>query len=249
VTYKFKPATIYASYATGYKPGGFNSSFEEDWQLQFEKEMSHNYELGIKAKLFNGLIYTDLAYFYSQIRGQQINRSLESGRGTYLDNTGESRNQGFEISLNVIDYKGFEVKLGYGYTHALIQKYELNDTTDYDGNISPFVPKHTFSIMLAKTFRINSLGIIDRIRLQTDFQQLGEMYWDVDNERLPKQESYGLLNARISFLRKDHSLEFWARNLLDSEYYTYMFMIGNLNSMYGQHGSPREFGVTLSMKF
>lgn len=258
LAYEIENTTIYASYSTGYKPGGFNTSFITQDQIKFTNETSHNYEVGFKTTLLNGLIYSDFSVFNSKIKGQQITRSLVSSTGTvigsYIDNSGISTSKGFEYSLSTKPINGYEASIGYGYTKADIVDYQKNSTTDYSGNITPFVPNHTLNIIFAKTFETKSLTFIDNIRFQGNIQQIGDIYWNLENTM--QQDAYSLVNGLISFKYNNFKLDIWGRNLFDTDYNTYMFSLATYNTSrvatnrwYGQQGQPRNFGTTLSLKF
>lgn len=244
LSYKDENFTLYASYSTGYKPGGFNSTFEETHQIQYKKESSHNYELGFKADILQGIIYSDFTLFLTEIKGQQIARSLTSLTGTYLDNSGKSRNKGAEFSLNTAPVGGFEASVSYGYTLAKIIQYKKNETTDYGGNITPFIPNHTLNVTLAKTVETPHICFLDNVRFQLNLSQVGDIYWNIENEE--SQASYNTLNALISLKYKGAKLDVWGKNLMNTAYNAYLF---KTSAWYGQKGLPQRFGATFSMNF
>lgn len=244
IQYAIGHSTIYASYTTGYKPGGFNATFEEQEQIKFKKEQSNNYEIGFKTDLLNGIIYSDISFFFSNITGQQIARSLTTRTGTYLENSGESENKGVEFSFSTAPINGFETSVNYGYTYAKITEYKKSETMDYSGNINPYVPNHTLNIMLAQTFETKQLRHLDNIRIQANFQQIGDTYWDLENTQL--EEAYNLSNMTLSLNYKQFKLDFWGKNLFDTQYHAYMF---KTSTWYGQRGLPRRFGSTLTLEF
>lgn len=243
IQYSLNHSTLYGSYTTGYKPGGFNATFEKNEQIQFGKEKSNNYEFGLKTDLLNGIIYSDVSFFFSQITGQHILRSLT--RGSYIDNSGKSENKGVEFSLSTAPINGFETSVNYGYTYTEILDYKKSESIDYSGNTSPFVPNHTLNIMLAQTLETNSLDYLDKIKFQVNFQQVGDTYWDIENTQL--EESYNLTNMTISLNYKDFKIDFWGKNLFETEYNAYMF--NAFSQWHGQKGLPRRIGTTLTMEF
>ena len=242
--YKINHSVLYASYTTGYKPGGFNATFEKQEQIQFSKEESNNYEIGLKTDLLDGVIYSDVSFFFSKVSGQQIARSLESSTGTYLDNSGESENKGAEFSISTAPINGFETSVNYGYTKSEIISYIKNSSEIYNGNTTPYVPNHTLNIMLAQTIETQALNYLDNLRFQVDFQQVGDTYWDLENEML--EEAYNLTNLSLSLNYKALKIDFWGKNLFDTHYHAYMF---KTSQWYGQKGLPRRFGTTLTMEF
>ena len=234
---------LYLSYASGYKPGGFNVTFERPEFLKFAKETSHNFEFGVKADLIN-LLFVETSLFYSLIENQQITRTAPSGRGTYLDNSGLSRNIGGEFSLQNLIYHGFEGLIGYGYTHAEILEYVQSATLNYNNNFTPYIPRETLSIQGTQTFKLNKNTVLDKLKLHLAYNLIGESYWNLSNTL--KESKYGLLNGKISFIRKNFQLDFWAKNLTNSTYNAFIFEVGS--AAYAQLGKPRQIGLSFSYR-
>ncbi len=247
LNYEWENASTYISYTTGYKAGGFNASFEKPEHLTFKSEKSYNYEVGLKSYLFSRFLYFDLAVFYTQLKHQQIYRTVPSGRGAYLDNAGVSENKGIEMSLNTMTYKGFKALLSYGYTHSKILKYVKNDKLNYNHHFTPYIPRQTFAIQLNKKFSFFDSKYIDYIQTSVMYQVKGLQYWDLENRY--KEKAYGLLNAKISAVRKNVSVEFWAKNILNQEYKAFLFSIPNLRNTYAQAGGGIQLGFNLSVHF
>ncbi|MBN1119418.1 MAG: TonB-dependent receptor plug domain-containing protein [Bacteroidales bacterium] len=245
LSYEFKNSTLYGSYTTGYKPGGFNSSFEKPEHLAFKHENSRNYELGYKASFLNGILYSDLAIFYTQLKNQQIYRTVPSGRGSYLDNAGVSENKGFEISTKTNSFSGFSAMVSYGYTHSEILEYEEDSARIYNNNFSPYIPRNTFAIQLNYSVFLKQISFIDKVACNITFNQQGELYWNLENNY--KEERYGLLNAKISFIRKSIQLDFWGRNLTNTDYNSFLFEA--LGNTYAQTRKPLHLGMNFSINF
>lgn len=245
LNYRMGGLSVYASYATGYKPGGYNSTFEKPEQLQFKSEKSYNYEAGLKGEVLNGVLFFDLALFTTDLRNQQIYRTAPSGRGSYLDNAGTSRNKGFEISASAKPLSGMDVLLSYGLTDATIKRYVKDTTTNYNGRKTPYIPRNTFSGQLSQEFRIHSLKYLDNVRLNVLYQYIGKQYWDLNNKFA--QEGYGLLQAKAAFSYRNACVEFWGKNLLNTEYTAFLFE--SSNKQYAQTGKPAQLGVNITLDF
>ncbi len=247
VNYKFRNTSLYASYTTGYKSGGFNEVFEKPEHLMFKHEKSFNYEVGMKGAFINHLIYMDAALFYTKLKNQQIYRTVPSGRGSYLENAGLSENKGFEFSLNSKQYKGFSMMLAYGYTDSKILEYVKDSTTNYNNNFTPYIPKHTLAVQLNHTILIHGILFLDKIQWNVLYNVRGVQYWNLENTY--KENSYGLLNAKVSFVKNNIKLDFWGKNLLNEEYNTFLFTIKQLHNTYAQQGKPFQVGVNFSITF
>ncbi len=245
LNYKIKNSNLYVVIARGYKTGGFNSTFERPEDLTFDPEYSWNYEVGVKTPLLKNRIYADVALFYIDWKNQQIYQTVPSGRGSMLKNAGHSVSKGGELSLKTMPLKGYEFTLAYGYTNATFVSYELNSTTNYNSNYLPYVPRHTISLQAGKNFRVNSSNILDNIRISVLYRGAGQIFWDEEN--LHSQSFYGLLDAKVSFVRKSLQFDIWAKNILDACYESFYFEA--LGNKYVQTGRPAQVGMNLSVKF
>ncbi len=246
VSYTFANSLVYLQYATGYKPGGFNIVVNRVEDSEFKKQIAHNYEIGYKQTLLDRRLYADVALFWSDITGQQIVHFIQSGQGTYLDNSRKSRNKGIEVSLNLADLKGFDLNIGYGYTQAKILEYQ-KDTLNYSGKTVPFVPAHTFSATVAKTFKLGDQKFLQSIRLQANYKQMGHIYWRIENDL--EQNTYGLLNASLSFTTKLVNFDLWVQNMTNQKYNVFMLHLSQFNHTFYQKGLPRMIGATISINF
>lgn len=245
LNYRIKKADIYAVVARGYKTGGFNSTFERPEDLTFEPEFSWNYEAGFKGPLFNGRVKADLAVFYIDWKNQQIYQTVPSGRGSMLKNAGHTASKGVEASMTTSPFRGTELMVSYGYTNATFLSNILNATTDYTGNFLPYVPRHTFSVNVMKAIVVENSPVLDQIKINASYNGNGKIYWSDENSHM--QTFYGLLDAKVSFIRKSIQFDIWSKNLLNTYYESFYFeAIGN---KYVQTGKPMRLGINLSVKF
>jgi len=236
---------VYASVTKGYKAGGFNNTAQEEDERTFKPEHSWSYEVGTKASCLNKLIYTDLSFFYIRWNDQQVSQYQPDGRGFVLRNAGKSTSKGFEISMQINALKNLAVQLSYGYTHAKFKEYDDRKGTDYSGNYLPMVPMNTFSAAANYTIQMKDKSFIDKIILHGDYTGLGKLYWREEN--IAKQSFYGILNAKASFVRKNISLDLWAKNIGSEDYISYYFKASGAS--YAQRGKPFTCGVDVNFKF
>ncbi|MEQ8404142.1 MAG: TonB-dependent receptor [Oceanicaulis sp.] len=87
---------VYASYSTGFKPGGFNLSYEavETGIYEFEDETASSWEIGAKGSLLSGAMTYALTYFNQEIEDFQSENFV--GSGFALDNAGSIEVSGLE---------------------------------------------------------------------------------------------------------------------------------------------------------
>lgn len=88
---------VYGSYATGFKPGGFNVSTNAAFTgvFEFEEETSRSFELGAKGSFFNNRFVYAIAYFNQEIEDFQTNNFV--GNGFALENAGSIEVSGIEF--------------------------------------------------------------------------------------------------------------------------------------------------------
>ncbi len=245
ITYNENGRNYYATVTRGFKTGGFNSTIERPEDLTYGPEYSWNYEIGVKAPLFNYHAYLHAALFYIDWKNQQIYQTVPSGRGSMLKNAGRSASKGIELMVKTKSFLGIEPLLTYGYTHATFTEHVVDSLTDHSGNYIPYVPRHTASVSLRKTISLNEKRWLDKIRINLSYKGAGKIFWNEENSH--SQDYYGLLSAKVSFVHELLTLELWGKNLLDTSYEAFYFeAIGN---KYVQSGRPFQVGLNLSVRF
>lgn len=245
LSYAFGASNAYASVTRGFKTGGYNTTFERPEDLSFEPEYSWNYELGIKSTLFNNNLFVEASAFYIDWTNQQISQSVPSGRGFMLKNAGETVSKGLELSVSTATIQGFSFAGAYGLTHATFIKNELSTTVNYNGNFVPFVPRHTLALQANKSINLQWQWL-NRIVLSAIYKGNGDIYWNEKNAA--KQDYYGTLDGRISFVRGNFSFDIWGSNLTNTSYNAFYFDVPQLGKSFVQQGKPMQGGVKLNLK-
>ncbi|MFO7829636.1 MAG: TonB-dependent receptor [Bacteroidales bacterium] len=245
--YKTANGNIYATVAKGYKTGGFNSTFDDNrpQDRTFDPEYSWSYEVGLKTALLNKQIYADMALFYIDWENQQIYQTNPSGYGSRLTNAGETVSKGMELSLQAVPICGYNLSVGYGYTHATFIKYVVNEQTNYNGSFLPYIPRNTLSAQLNKAWYLKDFQWLDEIRLNLLYKGLGKIYWNEENTA--SQSFYSVINAKLSFVKNNIQFDLWGRNLLNNDYHAFYFTV--YDNDFVQTGRPVNFGIDLKIKF
>lgn len=250
LNYKWnKNNNAYVVVAKGYKTGGFNSSFWRPEDLQYKPENSWDYETGVKLSLFNDFLFADFSLFYIDWTNQQISQAAYDystnpprAMGYLLKNAGHSSSKGFEATLKTQTFHGFDFQASYGLTVAKFISYVKDTTTNYNGNYIPYVPKSTMALSAKKTVDVRS-NLINKIIISALYRGAGPIYWDEANSH--KQNFYGLLDAKISFIRKNIRFDIWGENLTNQYYETFYFITSGRS--YVQTGKPLQCGIKLSI--
>lgn len=234
--------TIYASATRGYKSGGFNPSAQLKEDFSYKPEHSWSYEVGAKAHCMNNMIYTDISFFYINWNDQQISQTQPDGKGYILRNAGKSESKGLEATFQITPVRNISFLFNYGYTHATFKRYERDSKTNYNGKYLPMVPRHTISLSGDYSLYIKNSSILDKIVFNAQYKGLGKLYWKEDNA--VSQPFYGTFDAKISFLKKKVSLDFWMKNIGNKKYISYYFVT---SKAYAQEGRPFTCGLNLNI--
>jgi len=232
---------VYASVTKGYKTGGFNTSFDTEAEQTFKPEYSWSYEVGSKYGFLNKKLSGEIAFFYTDWKNQQISQPLASGVGSLLRNAGQSYSKGAEYSLQALFLKDWIFNLSYGYTEARFVDYQ-SGTTDYSDNCIPYIPRHTLMLGSDYTWTFNG-KCLNRALFSLQYVETGKLFWNDQNSA--SQDTYGVMNGKISLNRKNLTLDFWVKNAAATEYTAFYFEMSG--KKYGQKGKPRTLGATLTI--
>lgn len=122
VDYKASPDNLlYATYAEGQKPGGFNSNQAIVAGLPtYDPETVKSYEFGSKNTFLNGTLTANVAIFHNEIRGYQITQSVSvpPNQVSVTRNGGNARINGAEVSLLIRPDRHFTVTANYALADA-----------------------------------------------------------------------------------------------------------------------------------
>jgi outer membrane receptor protein involved in Fe transport len=126
VTVNYKAAddlTLYANYAKGYKPGGFNGSIAiingRPQDESFDQEESVNYEVGMKSTWMDNRLVFNVAVFKMDVTAIQLTTPIQASTGAVTSistNQGDGQVKGFEVETKYAATE--ELTLGFNYALA-----------------------------------------------------------------------------------------------------------------------------------
>ncbi len=123
VTYRFNPDTmVYASYAHGFKAGGFSGSGADI----FGPETVDSYEIGAKAIWFDRRLMTNVAVFRTDYDDLQEAGVLYTPSGapiSFIGNVAESRAEGVELDMSLQATAGLRLRASVGYLSSEYRSY------------------------------------------------------------------------------------------------------------------------------
>lgn len=232
----------YASYAKGFRVGGFN--FGNTANPTYNPEKSDNYEIGIKNNLWNNRFKLNLTAFYFQQKDQQVSTSRDGINYASL-NVGDMDNYGLELEISTIPIKNLQIDWTASTSHSEYKRLELfnaetNAVKDFKGNKA--INNPAFQSMLAVQYGVPFSKSPQNFRAfaRGEFRYIGEYQLDFNNAF--RQDAYGMVNVRAGINSNHFDVALWVRNLSDVRYMAFG---------YGSYmmGSPRMLGVTLTGRF
>lgn len=250
----------YATVSRGVKTGGFNEQSFSDLittaQQQalrgqqvdpalipsattYKPEHSWSYELGARYALPSAGLELSSSVYLMQVRDLQLTRFVASGAGRMVGNAGSSRTLGFELSATQRLWSSLRAHLNYSLTDA---RFTEETTAAKKGNFVPFIPRHTYSVMLSAN---EPLSRHLRLLGEVEYAGLGEIYWREDNTTRESLQS--TLRARLGLSYDRYTLALWGANLTDNSYM--VFQAASPLGRLFQTSAPRTLGVDLSVKF
>jgi len=219
VDYKIgESSLIYASYAKGYKSGGFNRQPTVAGGtsiLAFDPEENDAYEIGFKTDFADQRVRLNVAAFMYDYSDFQL--ETNDNASILIQNVADLETTGIEADLTWLVTDNFDLRFSYAYLDAEFQEGVIVDgdgnLTDLDGKKAIRAPENTFSV-------VANWDITDSMRARVDYAYVDEMYYTADNSPDLLAEDYSLLGARVDYTFADSGLavSVIGENLTDEEY-------------------------------
>jgi iron complex outermembrane recepter protein len=259
---------LYASYSKGFKSGGWTTRLSnpilDSSKARFDPEYDNSYELGWKSQWLNHHLQANLAFFYSEYKGIQIN--VQEGPSPVYQNAGDAKIKGVELELQSIFDNGFGLAVNAGYMDAYYtylnpclvynncdpaQGPQANPITGGFSSDSklPKTPKYKVAISPSYDARLPNGS---SLRLMADYTMTAELFNDGLNTPLLKRPSTHILDASIHWLppgSEKYEVIVGGTNLTNERYIT----VGSINyaagEVVGSYNQPHAWYATLRAKF
>lgn len=277
LAYRFTDSVMsYGSYARGYKGGGFNMERERingnvannaqlgplnavDQDTSFRRELVDSYELGLKTTWAGNSLLLNTALFYQDYQDFQLNTF--TGLQFAVTSLPQVISQG--VDLDMLWYtpiRQLSIQSGITYAETTIEDFgtalvffrpeRQDDTLSFAPEISASVSA-TFEQPIGGNYLFRS-------NIGAKYTSEYNTGSNLDPRKI--QEALTLVNARLGFGTADGSwtVELWAQNLTDEEYFQVAFDATLQGSSTGPTatstidaflGAPRTFGATARFKF
>lgn len=255
---------IYGFVATGMKSGGI-----QDPVTNFEPEHVTDYELGWKSTMLGGHLRTQIGGFYNDYTNLQISDIVPSSGQSSLFNAGHATLYGIEGEAN-LHFGGLTMNAVASYVHTKLSIAGVLDAAllpdagagtlgpqcaqgqttgcfDYAPYIAsssasglPYAPQYNFSVGAAYAFKV---GADSTLTPRIDVSRTGSQWTEIFRHPIGFLPGRTLVNAKLSLIAGDWTVEAYATNLFDEVYPT-----GRAGSAWF-YGAPRQEGIRVSRSF
>ena len=253
---------LYGTISKGFKSAGINTdaaiiSLEtgsEELTRFFKPETMWNYELGVKADLFDNRLRLNASVFYMKWTDMQadfLQFVVIDGALAGFDivsNAESAISKGVEFSLTALPIDNFRVNLDIGYLSAKFDEAVIfieGQNNVLDGERTPLAPEWTLAADAEYMFNISPNF--------DGFAQLEWTYRDgtktnvagLIHEGFPYEvPSYDFFNLRAGIRHKNFTITGYAENLFDSNYYPNAYVKAWASGM-SVEPSFRTYGIRM----
>ena len=239
--YRLTPSTsLGASYARGYKAGGFAFAVFLGVAEAYGEEFTDNYELFFRHRTADGRLTLNANVFTIDWREQQIPYTAVGGFPGFdalVANAGRSALRGVEIESEYYISSTLNLFASLGVTDSEFIDFVL-DGADLAGRAFPQSPAWNGAF---------GLGWRDPRGwfASGTFSYTDDAYTEIAAPVFTQVSSRQLLSGRVGYGRSGWSVYLWGRNLLDDQYELSLFdgRLFGLPGVYGRMADPRVVGA------
>ncbi len=263
IAYKFMPeASVYATYAEGWKAGGVDRYPGRTDNLVYRDESSRNYEIGLKSVLFDRRLTLNAAFYHIDIENQQLPNVIPDPKGgpvpiSVVEDAARAHVDGFEGEIVYRAFAGLTFNASVSYSDGVlddfVRRFSATDTFDMSGTSFENVPKIT---AYASVLHNRDIGGGRTLDLFAEYTHVGEIIFQ-DNTRMSKARdqlttpAYDRVNVSGTVnLNSGVRVALYINNLFDSFDYSYAssdpFLGGDVFVI---PLAPRQLGVRVAKRF
>lgn len=260
--------TTYASYATGFRAGGFSATFAG--LNEFDEETVQSYEIGFRSSLLeNTLILSASAFYIDYDDIQLVIAGLQpAAPGSPLNlpvstvqNAGSARSVGAEIGVNYTPFDGLviDAKLGLLSAEFAEDVTQINaagavEILAQEGDNLPNAPDTTFSIVVDYELQEPVPGLDAYPFIRGEYSYRSD-FTNLVNTNSVDLDGFDLFNLRAGLRSDTFEITAFAENLFDEIYATGTTSVGAAGLLTTAPdvnldiGARRRYGVIGKFKF
>jgi outer membrane receptor protein involved in Fe transport len=147
---------LYARLASGFRPGGPNSTCGPGVPCEFGADETRNYELGIKGQVFDRALSFEASVYRIDWDDIQLGVTAPSGIG-YTDNGGKAKSQGAELSIEMRPLTGMLLSAWVAYNDAELTEVPLlSSLVAAAGDRLPYSSRRSGNLSLDQEFPLGA---------------------------------------------------------------------------------------------
>lgn len=233
----------YASYATGFKSGGYdtNGSTSQKLATPFLPEKVTSYEIGAKLTALDDRLVINIAAYDADYSDLQVTDFNPATFASFTSNAGKANIPGVEVETTFNVTHWLTLNGNYSYMDPKYTKYVEQDGTRLTGNQIPFDVKDHVTLGAEVHFVSPQLGG-GEVKFGGDVSYQGKLFFQDDNSAdwsfVHNHSSIdGLVNLHLNWTSPDRvwTVSAWGNNVTDTRY------IINAVNIKGAFGTPAEF--------
>jgi iron complex outermembrane receptor protein len=246
-----KDVMVYASYTTGYKPGGV--AFVGNKYNPYREETVKSFELGIKSELLGRTLRLNANVFAEKFTDFQTTvMTMIPGNPTLqavIGNAGALRSTGAEVGVTWRAAPALTLSGSLNYTNGKYTDYVYDAKTSYTGSRLSNSPRWAGNLGLDYQ---TAVGAKLLLKAHMDLSVRSELWTVVGQPAYSRVPGYALANARLTLSPDDNPVEYgvYARNLFNRYYSTGWQQYGPLGLLhYTTPNAYRTVGVFAKYSF
>lgn len=241
-----RSAMAYLTYATAYRPGGFNSLPGSSGTFTAEK--LNSLELGLKSRWLDDTLQLNGALFRYDYRDYQAVDFAFTATGLVANfrNVPKQAIRGFEVDTRVRAGTDTTLRVAFNYLDAklgdlLVTNFD-NTTTSLSGLPLPHAPKTSFKLGIE---HVVAMASGDSITLRADARRTARQYVSLNENADTLQPAYSQFDLSAQYRSADDT---WGLNLYVKNATDYVPKMANFAG-YTLVGAPRTVGAVFTTKF
>ena len=246
-------AMIYATYAKGYRSGGFNGRVDELLSATepYDPEFVDNYELGFKSEWMNRRLRFNGAVFFMDYKDKQEEIGLPStgptGQRISVFNAATATMKGVEQELQAQATEHLNLRANLGYLDSKYDEFTFNDgfgIVDNSGLEFRRAPEFTGGLDLTYERQVgNGTGWI-----RGAYRYIGEHFIEQTNRAELANDGQHLLDMSINYEINGATFSLFGRNLTGEDGWAHGLNVSGLWA-YASARAPRTWGAEVSYRF
>lgn len=231
--HEWSPDThLYASYAEGFRAGGFNAFARADGFPAYDPQRVASYEVGLKGWALDRRLRYAAAAYWMDVNDMQVQQITQPGV-VHITNAAKAYSTGLELEADYLIGAHWSLQAALGVNRTRFREFQ-DLAGDHRGNHNPFAPDLDGYLGLRYDAPSGWYA-------QAGLSGVGRTYLDAANDH--RRDAYGRLDLSAGYRHRQYGITAYVDNATDERYDA----VGFLNGMARVYSEPRELGLRVSV--